>query len=81
MIRNAEFEADRYLENDDAIGIHHRDIEAFRYLDLERAALLITVSFERCTRAVWAHDMPYATGNDIGRLFVAFGRAFVPDVR
>jgi esterase/lipase superfamily enzyme len=81
LIKLAESKAERYLENDEAIGIHHSEIEAFRYLDPERAALLITVSFERCSRATLSErDWPYAVGNDIRAMLAAFGPAFVPDI-
>jgi esterase/lipase superfamily enzyme len=71
--------ADRVLAGR-GIGIGYPDIEAFRYLDPERASLLVTVSFQRCVDAAFDRDMPYAVGNDIGRLLEACGSGFVADI-
>ena len=80
LARNAAAIADEYLSHHDRVGIDWRETEAFRYLDPERASLLITVSFARCLEAAFSHDMGYAVGNDIGGLLAAFADRFVPDV-
>ena len=80
LIDRACLVAEKYLLNN-SIELSYDDIDALRYVDAERATLLVTILFKGCLEYAFLQGYEGITkGNSIVQLVWDLGPVFTPDV-